>query len=125
MRVLVTIEEPGGALVRVSPRERAGTSAIRRSLYDRRLPAARGPRYHDATMREMGNGRGATLPASRAFVVQFAVGLDDDAAFRGRVEHLVSGSVEHFDSLRGLEEFVKHVLGSAAGAPSQTKGDQR
>jgi len=55
-----------------------------------------------------------SFPSDRAFVVQFAVGPADGDPFRGRVEHLASGQVTHFDSLGDLAEFVALVLGGRA-----------
>jgi hypothetical protein len=51
----------------------------------------------------------ASLPANRAFVVQFAdaQGGSGDA---GRVEHLVSGRASHFDSWAELRRFVDDRL---------------
>jgi hypothetical protein len=56
------------------------------------------------------------LPASRAFVVQLAASAGDDKFFRGRIEHLASGSVMHFESLRQLGEFIVRVLAPASAA---------
>jgi len=43
-----------------------------------------------------------TLPAHGAFVVHFGTPRRRRARFAGRVEHLASGRVTHFVSLRGL-----------------------
>jgi hypothetical protein len=55
--------------------------------------------------------RTTNLPADRAFVVQFTASAGG-TPFRGRVEHLASGSVTHFDSLGRLGDFVAQVLGA-------------
>jgi hypothetical protein len=60
--------------------------------------------------------RTVELPASRAFVVQFAASAGDEIPFRGRIEHLSSGSVTHFESLTQLGEFVVRVLAPASSA---------
>jgi hypothetical protein len=54
--------------------------------------------------------RTTNLPADRAFVVQFTASAGS-TPFRGRVEHLASGWVTHFDSLTCLGDFVEQVLG--------------
>lgn len=71
-------------------------------------------------MDEKAAGRTVALPMNRAFVVQFAERVDDGNPFRGRVEHLVSGSAAHFDSLTCLGEFVALLLaGSPEAHPAQ------
>lgn len=52
-----------------------------------------------------------TLPAWKAFVVQFTreTGVEPET-FCGRVEHLSSGQSSRFDSAGGLIEFVQAVL---------------
>jgi hypothetical protein len=67
-------------------------------------------------MDEKTSGRTVELPASHAFVVQFAVPAGDGNPFRGRIEHLASGSVTHFESLTQLGEFVVRVLPTASPA---------
>jgi hypothetical protein len=57
------------------------------------------------------------LPTNRAFVVQLA-SRDGADPFRGRVEHLASGSVIHFDSLASLGTFIAHVLDSSEPQPA-------
>jgi hypothetical protein len=58
--------------------------------------------------------RGATLSAQRAFVVHLAAGGGSRRRrFRGRVEHLSSGSSTHFSSLEGLLAFFAAVLDAA------------
>jgi len=49
-------------------------------------------------------GRIVGLPANRAFVVQLAVSVGAETPIRGRIEHLASGSVTHFESLTQLGE---------------------
>ena len=63
------------------------------------------------------------LPADRAFVVHFGVGPRPRARFTGRVEHLVSGAVAHFTSLRGLLAFVASRLDPPEPHRSPSKGD--
>jgi hypothetical protein len=52
-----------------------------------------------------------SLPANRAFVVQFrAQPTDASSTYEGRVEHLLSGQVARFHSLQELLAFMVHVL---------------
>jgi hypothetical protein len=52
-----------------------------------------------------------TLPANRAFVVQFrAQPTEASSAYEGRVEHLLSGQVGRFHSLEELLAFMVRVL---------------
>ena len=52
-----------------------------------------------------------TLPTNRAFVVQFrAQPSGAPAGWEGRVEHVVSGQVTHFNSLEELLAFMRRVL---------------
>jgi hypothetical protein len=52
-----------------------------------------------------------TLPTNRAFVVQFrAQPRGAPLGWEGRVEHVVSGQVTHFDSLEELLAFMRRVL---------------
>ena len=57
------------------------------------------------------NRRLAWLPPERAFVVQFYAdtGLDT-THMTGRIEHVVSGQVGHFQSLATLLSFIIHVI---------------
>ena len=51
------------------------------------------------------------LPTNRAFVVQVrAQPPGAPFAWDGRVEHVVSGQVTHFQSLEELEAFISRVL---------------
>jgi hypothetical protein len=53
----------------------------------------------------------ASLPANRAFVVQFrAQHTGALPTYDGRVEHLVSGQVTRFHSLEELLAFMTRVL---------------
>jgi hypothetical protein len=52
----------------------------------------------------------ATLPAHRAFVVQFRTTGGWRRRFAGRVEHLSSGRFLHFGSLRALVLFFAEFL---------------
>ena len=55
--------------------------------------------------------RHAWLPPERAFVVQFYADTAlDTTHMAGRVEHVVSGQVGHFDSLATLLAFITRVL---------------
>ena len=52
-----------------------------------------------------------TLPAERAFVVQFdATTLGTQGHVAGRVEHIVSAQAARFQSWEELQAFVAHVL---------------
>jgi hypothetical protein len=58
------------------------------------------------------------LPPDRAFVVQLRPRGDAGTElFVGRVEHLISGAAERFDSAEGLIAFVTRVLAPAAASP--------
>jgi hypothetical protein len=64
------------------------------------------------------NRRPAWLPPERAFVVQFYADTAlDTTHMAGRVEHVVSGQVDHFHSLATLLSFITRVLveGETAG----------
>ena len=52
-----------------------------------------------------------SLPSNRAFVVQFRR-LSEDSPMRweGRVEHVISGQVQRFESQEQLWAFITHVL---------------
>ena len=51
------------------------------------------------------------LPARQAFVVQVSVEADvAQGHWVGRVEHIVSGEAQHFQSLDDLLGFITHVL---------------
>lgn len=55
--------------------------------------------------------QGPTLPANRAFVVQFRTAEGDGSeASAGRVEHLVSGQATRFASVEELLAFIARVL---------------
>jgi len=52
-----------------------------------------------------------SLPAKRAFVVQVHADAQvKQGQWKGRVEHLVSGEAEHFDSLEELTAFIVQTL---------------
>jgi hypothetical protein len=52
-----------------------------------------------------------SLPANRAFVVQFrAQSTDASSTYEGRIEHLLSGQVARFHSLEELLAFMVRVL---------------
>lgn len=54
-----------------------------------------------------------SLPSDRAFLVQFGDGQLPAGVVRGRVEHLVSGSVARFDGWDQLRSFVEVRVRSA------------
>lgn len=61
-----------------------------------------------------------SLPAIRAFVVQFGGETRNEGGVCGRVEHLASGHATHFDSWARLREFVERYLeASLADAPDE------
>src|SRR5262249_60414169 len=68
-------------------------------------------------MDEKTAGRMVGLPANRAFVVQLDVSVGAEPPIRGRIEHLASGSVTHFEFLTQLGRVVR-VLASAAAGPA-------
>lgn len=52
-----------------------------------------------------------SLPAKRAFVVQIHADAHvEQGQWKGRVEHLVSGEAEHFESLEELVAFFTQIL---------------
>ena len=52
-----------------------------------------------------------TLPAKRAFVVQVHADAQVKLGqWKGRVEHLVSGEADHFNSLEELAAFIVQIL---------------
>lgn len=53
-----------------------------------------------------------SLPANRAFVVQFALPGAGRPSHAGRVEHVASGEATQFDSCEQLRRFVVRVLGA-------------
>jgi hypothetical protein len=63
------------------------------------------------------------LAADRAFVIQFRAGPPDEPlrTLAGRVEHVHSGAVRHFECLDELLGFLERTLappkGKAAGKP--------
>jgi hypothetical protein len=57
-----------------------------------------------------------TLPAKRAFVVQIHIDAHvEQGQWKGRVEHLVSGESEHFESLEELTAFLVQILTQQQG----------
>ena len=61
------------------------------------------------------------LPVERAFVVHLRPeALPEEGLLVGRVEHVVSGRSEHFDSLPGLLAFLGRTV-RVAGASASTK----
>jgi len=58
-----------------------------------------------------------TLPAKRAFVVQIHADAHvEQGQWKGRVEHLVSGESEHFESLEELIAFLVQILTQQQGS---------
>jgi hypothetical protein len=58
-----------------------------------------------------------SLPANRAFVVQFALPAAGGASDSGRVEHVASGEATQFDSCDQLRRFVVRVLAQLRQRP--------
>ena len=59
-----------------------------------------------------------TLPAERAFVVWLRGDCRPDADdYRGRVEHVRTGDLVHFESLADLLAFFVRVTGGEPGGP--------
>jgi hypothetical protein len=62
-------------------------------------------------MSQQDSGEKPSLPAQRAFVVQFRAEADlKQGKLTGRVEHVVSGQATRFHSLDELLTFFAHVL---------------
>ena len=52
-----------------------------------------------------------SLPARRAFVVQFRAGAElEQGSFTGRVEHVLSGQATKFSSVEELMAFFVRIL---------------
>ena len=52
-----------------------------------------------------------SLPSNRAFVVQFRLPSQGESmVWEGRVEHVVSGQAQRFESQEQLWAFITHVL---------------
>ena len=61
---------------------------------------------------------GSPFPTRLAFVVQFGTETAvEREQFLGRVEHIVSGAVAHFQTLDELWAFMRRVLAAQASAP--------
>jgi hypothetical protein len=60
-------------------------------------------------------------PERGAFVIQFRASADvEQGRFEGRVEHVASGEVGHFQTPEQLVAFVRHVLfGRHQSKPSE------
>lgn len=78
------------------------------------------------------SGNRPSLPADRAFVVQFRAANEGSHDVRmGRVEHLTTGQTAHFRSWDGLRQFVGRTLVSVEdgpgtlGSPSATMNQRR
>lgn len=51
------------------------------------------------------------LPANWAFVIQFRTDTEvSQGRLAGRIEHIVSGQIAHFQSLDELLAFIGHIL---------------
>jgi hypothetical protein len=62
--------------------------------------------------------RNAAFSPNRAFVVQFGEETQLEAGHMvGRVEHVISGQVTHFESLDALLAFLARVLREVRRAP--------
>ena len=73
----------------------------------------------DDTIRRSSGGEGPSLPYAKAFVVQFTAGTDaglEHAA--GRVEHLLSGRRERFDSADDLLLWIAAMLPRSSDSAS-------
>ena len=52
-----------------------------------------------------------SLPSNRAFVVQFRLpSADRPMVWEGRVEHVISGQAQRFESQEQFWAFITHVL---------------
>ena len=59
----------------------------------------------------MGERSSDTLPANRAFVIQFRpADPEGGTRFEGRIEHLASGRVEYFSSHEELWKLLDQLL---------------
>jgi hypothetical protein len=64
-----------------------------------------------ATAQVSKDKRGLLSPERGAFVIQFRASADvEQGRFAGRVEHVASGEVGHFQTPEQLVAFVRHVL---------------
>lgn len=62
-------------------------------------------------MHEVSTENAPSLPASRAFVIQFRATADiAHGQVEGRVEHMVSGKSGHFHSLTELMDFWSRIM---------------
>jgi rhodanese-related sulfurtransferase len=51
------------------------------------------------------------LPANRAFVIQLSTDTEvSQGRLAGRIEHIVSGQIAHFQSIDELLAFIGHLL---------------
>lgn len=58
------------------------------------------------------------LPPDRAFVIQFgSETVPAQNLFAGRIEHISSGQVTHFQSLPELEAFMTQIMTSVNNEP--------
>jgi hypothetical protein len=68
----------------------------------------------------MEHGSDDSLPAERAFVVQFSARADlGRERPAGRVEHVVSGACAHFRTVDELMAFMARVLAHAESTPGE------
>ena len=59
-----------------------------------------------------------SLPSNRAFVVQFRLPSDDSPMlWEGRVEHVISGQAQRFESQEQLWVFITRVLTALQRGP--------
>ena len=64
------------------------------------------------------------FPAHRAFVVQVSATADiAQGHWAGRVEHVISGEVMHFQALDDLLGFMARVLTARKPQPPETPGE--
>ena len=69
------------------------------------------------------SGKGVSLPANRAFVIQLQVSSGvPEVGHRGRVEHFASGRAMRFADEDELWAFVDSVLATECSEQSEPKG---
>jgi hypothetical protein len=67
-------------------------------------------RSTDDTQRPPTSTERPSLPANRAFVLQFAEPGGRDASLRGRIEHVTTGRTAFFASWEQARDFVERAL---------------
>jgi hypothetical protein len=80
---------------------------------------------HIDTARSIGESKGGpSLPAKRAFVLQFAIPESGSTEPKGRVEHVVSGSSARFESWQALRGFIESTLSGPNHAVSEVPTEE-